>query len=85
MQEHYRSSSFPLMPVHIAERCRPVERWDVPDVTDQVIEESRLRALEAAGVSEEEFQARKHDRAWLAATFPEERRELTYGEDGEPE
>lgn len=85
MRAHYRESSDALMPSDVVERCAPVERWDVPDVTDQVVEESRLRALEAAGVTEAEFEARKGDRAWVLATFPVERRELTYSEDGEPE
>ncbi|MEX1078902.1 MAG: hypothetical protein WED09_07325 [Homoserinimonas sp.] len=77
-----------LEPGHLLELSGVLDvpdRWDVPDVTDQVIEESRLRALEAAGVTEAEFEARKHDRAWVLSTFPVEQRQLTYGEDGESE
>lgn len=42
----------------------------ISDVTAEVIEESRLRALAAAGVTEEEFAANKHDRGWVLAHFP---------------
>ena len=42
------------------------------DITDEVIAASRARALEAAGVTEAEYEAHKDDRAWVLSKFPTE-------------
>jgi hypothetical protein len=67
-----------LEPGHLLELAGVVdERPDsLPDVTGHVIAESRRRALEAAGVTEEEYSAHEHDIAWLRAKFPVGRDEL---------
>lgn len=70
MHEHYQSSTDALMPAHIMDRVAPVDPWAaLPDVTAEVVEESRVQALAAAGVTEEEFRAHEHDAAWLRARF----------------
>lgn len=77
-----------LEPGHLLELARvDVAESPLPDITGQIIEESRRRALAAAGVTEAEFEARKHDRAWVLATFPTTDAPALppYSEDGEPE
>lgn len=44
----------------------------VPDITAEYVEETKARALAAAGVTEEEWRAHATDRAWLAARFGRE-------------
>jgi hypothetical protein len=72
MRAHYRSQTIPMMPAHVLERVVVVDEMfsRIPDVTDQVIAESKARALEAAGVTEDEFEAHQHDAAWIRAHFP---------------
>ncbi len=41
------------------------------DYSLDVIADDKRRQLEAAGVTEAEYEARKHDPAWIAATFPQ--------------
>lgn len=70
MRAHYATSSDRLMPAHILARVGGAESR-VPDITGEVLEQSKREALAAAGVTEAEFDAHQNDRAWLAAHFPE--------------
>lgn len=74
LMAHYRSSRDPIMPADIVTLVGIREDpWaDVPDLTPIVVAESRARQLEAAGVSEEEYERNRHDPAWIARTFPEQ-------------
>jgi hypothetical protein len=47
-----------------------LQRESVPDITDEIIADSKARALAAAGVSEAEYEAHKHDVGWLRLKFP---------------
>lgn len=61
-----------LEPGHLLELAgvEAADPWaSVPDVTGLVVEESKRRVLAAAGVTEAEYEARKHDVAWVRATF----------------
>lgn len=79
LEAHYRESWDPIMPADIVGRVgAPVDPWvSVPDVTAEVVAASRARQLEAAGVTEEEFEAHRHDAVWLAAKFPERAAEVS--------
>lgn len=70
MRTHYAVSAETLLPVHIMDRVAPVDPWaNIPDVTGQVIEESKQRALAAAGITEAELEAHQHDDAWVRSKF----------------
>jgi len=71
MRDHYATSTEGLLPAHIMDRCAPVDPWvNLPDITDEVMRESKLRALAAAGVTEAEFDAHEDDPVWLVSKFP---------------
>lgn len=59
-----------LEPGHLLELVAPVDPWaGLPDITGEVVAESRRVALAAAGVSEEEYRAHEHDAAWVRSRF----------------
>jgi len=53
---------------------------DIPDVTAEILAESRRRQLEAAGVTEDEVRAHAGDEKWLAARFPQRAVEMVPAE-----
>lgn len=61
-----------LEPGHLLELAGVVDEQPstIPDLTDEVLAESRRLQLEAAGVTEEDVAAHAGDQAWLAAHFP---------------
>lgn len=74
VKAHYATSREPVMIADILALVgqTPVEDpWaHVHDVTPDIEAESRARALAAAGVTEDEWEAHKADPAWVAARFP---------------
>jgi hypothetical protein len=70
---HYATSREAIMPADILERVGVVEDpWaHLPDDSIAVYEASKKAALDAAGVSAEQWEANKHDAAWVHATFPQ--------------
>lgn len=61
-----------LEPGHLLELAGVVDEQPspIPDVTAEVLAESRRLQLEAAGVTEDDVKAHADDPAWLAAHFP---------------
>jgi hypothetical protein len=72
LSKHYRGSTVPIMPANVLEMLGVVDEVEssIPDVTAEVVAESKRRALAAAGVTEAELDAHSHDVAWLRAHFP---------------
>jgi len=72
VRAHYAVSREPIMIADILERCGVVEDpWEhLPDVDAELAPIRRERALEAAGVTEEEFAANWRDPEWRALKFP---------------
>jgi hypothetical protein len=70
VREHYRSSNDAIMPADILARAGWVEPSPYENITARVAAEQKRRALEAAGVTEAEFDAHQHDAAWIRAHFP---------------
>lgn len=60
-----------LEPGHLLELAGVVDVADsgIPDVTGEVLEESRVRMLAAAGVTEEEYAVHEHDVVWVRSKF----------------
>lgn len=69
---HYRASTSTIMPANVLELVGVVDEIEssIPDVTAEVVAESKRRALEAAGVTEAELEAHSHDVSWLRGHFP---------------
>lgn len=63
-----------LEPGHLLELAGV--RDDMPDswndISDELLAQSKARALEAAGVTAEEFAAHEHDVDWVRAHFPKD-------------
>lgn len=74
VNRHFATSTEYLKLAHITELAGAVDESPSPwrDWMPEIIAADRQRQLEAAGVTEEEFEAHKSDRAWLAAHFPAE-------------
>jgi hypothetical protein len=71
MRAHYRTSRDPIMLADILSRVGWVEPSPYENITARVAAEQKRRALEAAGVTEAEFDAHQHDAAWIRAHFPD--------------
>lgn len=71
---HYRTKTSTIMPADVLEFVGIVDEAEssIPDVTAEVVAESKRRALAAAGVTEAELDAHAGDVAWLRAHFPAE-------------
>lgn len=68
---HYRTSREPIMPADILTRAGWEEPSSYENITARVAAEQKRRALEAAGVTEAEFEQHQHDPAWIRAHFPD--------------
>ena len=78
LTKHYRAESIPIMPSHVlAAIGMHDDTSTLVDITDQVVAESKARALAAAGVSEAEFEAHQHDAAWIRQRFAARELETT--------
>lgn len=68
---HYRTAREPIMPADILDRVG----WEAPspyeNITARVAADQKRRALEQAGVTEDEFDANKTNPAWIRAHFPD--------------
>jgi hypothetical protein len=71
VREHYRSSNDAIMPADILTRAGWVEPSPYENITARVAAEQKRRALEAAGVTEAEFEKHQHDAAWIRKHFPD--------------
>lgn len=67
-----------LEPGHLLEFAGVTTAVESPyrDITSELLEESKMRALAEAGVTVEEFEAHEHDVAWLREKFPQARGEI---------
>jgi hypothetical protein len=69
LKTHYRSSSDTITPARVIELAPGVTAAVLPDITAEIVAESKREQLAAAGVTEAEFLANQHDAAWVAARF----------------
>lgn len=72
LAKHYRASTTAIMPANVVELVGIVDEAvsPIPDITHEVLAESRARTLAAAGVTEAEFAEHENDIPWLHAHFP---------------
>lgn len=80
---HRRESTEYLQPAHLWALARTP--YEEPDITDEVVAESKARALAAAGVTEDEFNANQHDPEWIRRRFATQQITATADEGGDPE
>ena len=66
---HYRSSGLAITPADVVRLAQVEEPSPWKDITAEIVAESKARALEAAGVTEAEYEAHKDDAAWVRAKF----------------
>ena len=71
LRAHYRAESSSIMPAHVLARLHVSDDAPDPwkDITAEVVEESKQRALAAAGVTEAEYEANKDDSEWVRVKF----------------
>jgi hypothetical protein len=70
--EHYRTSKEAIMPADILARVVADAPSPYRNVTAELIDAAKKRALEAANVTEADYEAHRNDEAWLLAHFPKE-------------
>lgn len=69
LRAHYRTSSDTITPSRVIALTDLVTKPVLPDITAEVEAEDRRARLAAAGVTEAEYLAHQHDRAWVLERF----------------
>lgn len=71
LRKHYRLHAVPIMPAHVVEFAGVADPVESPyrDITAELLSDSKIRVLNEAGVTLEEFEEKQHDIEWLRAKF----------------